>query len=347
MAVPIRRDDPSVFVDGRRVVISNLEIDDSDLVQLVSDGDDPVKTVRDVASVGARVIRMTQTTIDAAVVEKRFEEFEKNLDELLAGGTADVKKAVRDLVDPGNPESPLGRLKHDLTTEMKELRQIVTDLKQQVAVDQAAAEMLELTAIKGRKFEELVFDTVASIASLFGDDAEPVGDHNGSDANKCGDAVVTLNPDATPGATGRIVIEVKDRRLTMRETHAELERAIKNRDARAGVIVFSRQHNAPTAVPLQMFGSKVVVVLDKDDPDEWALKLGIAAARCVVQRQLASSTRTGADIDAALECVEKGRRALLERANIRRCLTQAGNAVDQLVDALDDILHQIAMDLQG
>src|SRR5207247_2205139 len=102
---------------------------------------------------------------------------------MLTGGTADIKKVVRDLVDPGNPESPLGRLKHELTTEMKELRQVVNELRTQVAVEQTEAEVLELTAIKGRRFEEVAFEAVAGVASLFGDEAEPVGDQNGNEAN--------------------------------------------------------------------------------------------------------------------------------------------------------------------
>jgi hypothetical protein len=407
MAVPIRKPDPAVYIDGRYVVIENLAIDDPDLVQLVGEAEDPVKAVHEVAAVGARVIRMTQTTVDAAVVERRFDtleqrvdlgltkavemigetaaayldpekgalkaildELEKNLEDafdpdskasilakfegLLTGGTADVKKVVRDLVDPGNADSPLGRLKHDLTEEMKELRQIVNDLRTQIAVEQTGAEVLELTAIKGRRFEEVAFEAVAGIAALFGDEAESVGDQSGSNANKCGDVLVTLNADATPGTTGRIAVEVKDRKLSMRETHAELERAMKNRDAKAGVIVFSRQEKAPTATPLQVFGSKVVVVLDKDEPDERALRLGIAAARCVVQRQLNGTNGKAGDIEAALALVEEGQRALVARSTVKRFLTQAqrqitsaGESVEELVDKLDDILRQIAGKLRS
>ncbi len=407
MAVPIRRPDPAVYIDGRYVVIANLAIDEPDLVQLVSDAEDPVRAVHEVAAVGARVIRMTQTTVDAAVVERRFgsleqriddglkkaveligetaaayldpetgalkailDELEKNLDDafdpdskasvlakfegLLTGGTADIKKVVRDLVDPGNPESPLGRLKHDLTEEMKELRQIVNDLRTQVAVEQTEAEVLELTAIKGRRYEEVAFEAVAGVASLFGDEAEPVGDKNGTEANRCGDVLVTLNADATPGGTGRIVVEVKDRKLSMRETHVELERAMKNRDAKAGVIVFSRQEKAPIATPLQVFGSKAVVVLDKDELDERALRLGIAAARCVLQRQLNGAGGNAADVEAALALVEEGQRALVARSTVKRFLTtaqrqitSAGESVEELVDKLDDILRQIAGKLRS
>jgi hypothetical protein len=388
--------DPLVYYDGRRVVIQNLAIDDADLTQLVEEADDRVQIVREVASLGARVMRMTQTTVDAAVIEGRFnaleqrvddglqkaielitatavtyldpengalkailDELEKHLDDtfdpdskasviarfegLLTGGTADLAKVVRDLVDPGNPDSPLGRLKQGLTNEMKELQRIVNDLSTQVAVKKGEAEVLELTAIKGRKFEEVAFEAVAGVASLFGDEAEPVGDQNGDEANKCGDAVVTLTPDATSGSTGRIVVEMKDRKLTLRDTHVELERAMKNRDAKAAVIVFSKQEKAPTSAPLQVFGSKVVVVLDKDDLDERALRFGIAAARCIVQRQL-NNTRNGVmvDVDGALALVEEGRRALVARSMIRRFLTQAGDAADDLVAKLDEILGKIA-----
>jgi hypothetical protein len=348
---------------------------------------------------------MTQTTVDAAVIERRFatleqrvgdgldkaieligetaaayldpdegalkavfDEFEKSLDErfdpdsktsvlaefgvVLQGGTAEMKKEVRQALDPADPETPLGRLNHDITTEMKELRQAVNEVRIQDAVERVQTEMLELTAIKGRMFEELAFEAVAGVASLFGDDDELVGDQTGNEANKCGDALVTLNPDATPGASGRIAVEMKDRKLTMRETHAELERAMKNRDANAGVIVFSRQEKAPTSMPLQVFGAKVVVVLDKDEMDDRALRLGIAAARCVVQRQLSSADGNTADIEAALALVEEGQRALVARSTVKRFLTQAQGRitdardnVDCLVDTLDDILGQIAAKL--
>jgi hypothetical protein len=400
MATPIRKHDPGVFVDGQQVFITNLEIENHDLVELVAASTDPGQTVREVACLGAGLMRMTQTTVDAAVIENRFEtleqrvdegvtkavdliseiaasyldpksgalktivdEFEQNFDAAfdpdsksgvlakfegaLTGGTAEIKNVVREVVDPGNPESPL----HDLTEGMKDVRQALSDLRTQVAVDQAKAEMLELTAIKGRKFEEVAAEAVCAAASLHGDAAEPVGDLDGSAANKCGDVLVTLSPDATAAATGCIVVEAKDKRLSLRETHAELDRAMKNRDAQAGVIVFSKQEKAPTVVPLQTFGSKVVVVLDKDELDERALRLGIAAARCFVQRQLTGADRKALDTEAVLALVEDGQRELVALTTVKGCLTRAekqitaaGDWVDGL--RLDEILGQIAAKLQ-
>ena len=74
---------------------------------------------------------------------------------LLNGGTADMKKAVRDLVDPGHPGEPARSTEGTrLAAELKEVRQVVSSCSTQVAVEQTEAQVLELTAIKGRKFEE-------------------------------------------------------------------------------------------------------------------------------------------------------------------------------------------------
>jgi hypothetical protein len=401
-AVPLREPRPSsVSIDGADVVISNLRIADTDLLDLVQRAEDQAQAVTAATTLGARVVRMTQTTVDAAVVEARFadlehrveqgvtravnaiattaeryldpengalkemlDEVEKSIDEtfdptskasvlakfetLLTGGTVEIKKAVRDMVDPGNPESPMGRLRAEMSKEVTEVRQAVEQLAAKLAVEQAGAEVLELTAIKGRQFEEMVLEATASFASLYGDEASAVGDVGGSGGRRSGDIVVTLNTSDTHGAGACCVIEVKDRRLSLNEALRELERAISNRDAGAGLIVFSNQEKAPITVPLQVFGSKAIVVLDKHEPDPRALQLALIHARCLTLRQLNVPTDT-ADLKAVLALVEEGKRKLANHAAIKRCHTAAQNQiasaagqVDGLVDGLDRILAEIA-----
>lgn len=405
MAVPVHAKKPSVYIDGKDVVIVDLRLGDADLVELVREGDAPEQTVQSCLTVGARVVRMTQTTVDAAVVERRFaalehrveegvekavervgetakqyldpeegalkamlDEVEKALgdafdptskasilakfDDLLTGGTADIKKAVREMVDPGNPDSPLGRLRNEMSNELKDLRQAVEQLKTQVAVDQAGAEVFELTAIKGRKFEEAAFEAAASFTSFYGDEAELVGDTNGSEGSRCGDIVITLNEADTPGARARYVVEVKDRKLPLKEAMRELEKAMKNRDAKAGVIVFSGQTKAPIAAPLQLFGAKAVVVLDKDEPDPRAFQLALANARCAAQRQL-NGVGEVSDLEAVLALVEQGQQALACQTTIKRYhataqkqIVLASREVRALIDQVDEVLSQIAAKLR-
>jgi hypothetical protein len=133
----------------------------------------------------------------------------------------------------------------------------------------------------------------------------------------------------------------------------ELERAMKNRGVQAAVMVFSSPAKAPIAAPMQIFGNKVLAVLDKEELDERALRLALAAARCAVQRQL-HAAGDKADVEAALALVEQGQRALACHATIKRCHTSAQNQivsaaghVHALVEQLDEILDQIARKLRG
>lgn len=98
--------------------------------------------------------------------------------------------------------------------ELREVRQALEQLKTQVAVEQTEAEVLELTAIKGRKFEETVYEAATSFVSLYADEVEAVGDAGG---NKCGDVAVTLNEADTPGRKAHYIVEVKDRKLSLRD----------------------------------------------------------------------------------------------------------------------------------
>ncbi len=270
---------------------------------------------------------------------------------LLTGGTADMKQVVRDMVDPGNPDSPLGRLRTEVSSELKEVRQALEQLRTQVAVEQTEAEVLELTAIKGRNFEEVVYEVASSFVSLYGDDVEAVGDTGGAGGNKCGDVAITLNHVDTGGKRAQYIVEVKDRKLSLRDAMRELERAMKNRDAQAGVLVFSSQAKAPIDVPVRLFGNKAIAVLDKDDLDERPLRLALVSARCAVQRQLYAGG-DGGDVDAALALVEEGQRVLACQSAIKRChtaaqnqITSASGQVRALIEQLDDILGQIAAKL--
>src|SRR5439155_1026862 len=84
----------------------------------------------------------------------------------------DLGKVVRDLVDPGNAESPLGRL----GGELKQVRTALDGVTKQMAVEHAAshasAKVFELTAVKGRGFEEVVFEAVGEFAALYVDKQE-------------------------------------------------------------------------------------------------------------------------------------------------------------------------------
>ena len=406
MAVAIRTIESPIEVDGDAITINHLRLIDPDLIQLVQEADEPVQIVTSCITVGARVLRTSQMTVDTTVVETRFAQLEQRVEEgvgkaveliaetaekyldpergalrgmldelekslgdafdskskasvlakfegLLTGGTADMKKVVRDMVDPGKADSPLGRLRTEIASELKDVRQAVEQVKTHLAAQQVGADVLELTAIKGRRFEETVFEAAAGFVSLFGDEPELVGDANGVDGARCGDIVVAINEAHVPGGRARYVIEVKDRKLTLKDAMRELDKAMENRDASAGVIVFSALAKAPISTPFQLFGNRAIVVLEKDNPDPRSLQLALAAVRCLVQLRLDGASKD-ADLDGVLELVDQAQRALSCHATIRRChataqnqITSAAGQVQVLVEQLDVILGQIAGKLRG
>jgi hypothetical protein len=404
----------SVVLADDGVVIHELYEDDREFVTLIRESEKPEQATHDCLAIGARALRGVQTSIDTAVVDKRFGEFEaklekgtsevvrqittvsgdyldpekgelkKMLDQLkaelekslgdtfdpkskesvlarfeavFAAGTRDLGKAVRDLVDPGNPESPLGRLRQEMGGELREVRKALDELAKHVAVEkasaEASAEMLERTAVKGRGFEEVVFEPVSEFAALYGDTPEFVRTIPGSEGNCVGDILVRLNAEDTPGGQAAYVIEVKDKHLGLKQALDELDRAIANRDAQAGVIVFASQEKAPIPAPCRDYGNKVVAVLDKDEMDVCALRLSLMTARLIVKRQLGDHGGE-IDLDGAFALIEEGKRALACHTAIKRFHSAARNQIDdaakqtaELVSQIEKILNQLGEKLRG
>jgi hypothetical protein len=175
---------------------------------------------------------------------------------------------LRRVIDPDDLDSPMGRHRAEIVKTIKEaedrLGKAVAEVSEKIAISKAQAELLENTAAKGFSFEELVHATASRVASAHADIAEHVGRSTGSTGSRAGDEVVTLCPDDTRGATARYVLELKDRKLGLNATFAELERAMANRDASVGIAVFSRDQHAPVPGPFQFWGNYGIVVLDKD-----------------------------------------------------------------------------------
>jgi hypothetical protein len=395
------------MVEDDAVLIRDFRETDVEFVKLAAEVDDPEQLTHDCLLVGVRALRGTQTTVDIAVVDKRFGEFEHRLDEatheavrqirtvsdgylnpesgelkkmieglrteldqslgdmfdpkrkasalgkletIFAKAVRELGDAVRDNVDPGNPKSPLGRLRLEIDGQMKDLRRTVEDLAKQIAADQTAAQttadVLELTAIKGRRFEELVFETVSDFASLYGDEPEAVGRASGINGNQVGDVLVRLTkPDARNGR-GLYVVEAKDRKMGLRQALDELGQAIDNRAAQAGVIVFASQDKAPIGAPCRAFGNKIVAILDKEEMDARPLQLALIAARLSVQRELHVAGEL--DVDGALVLIDEAEQVLACHTTIKGChskalkqISQASTHTSDLVDRVEAILREL------
>jgi len=116
---------------------------------------------------------------------------------------------------------------------------------------------------KGLSYEALVAETSAWVCSQ--DDVEFTGGIRGEEGNKNGDVLVRLNRTATRDHDLRIGLEAKDERKAEPAILAELDAAIRNRAAEAGIFVFAKRQQAPLdGRALRVYsGNRFAILFDK------------------------------------------------------------------------------------
>jgi hypothetical protein len=259
---------------------------------------------------------------------------------------------IHRLLDATDPDSPLHRLQENMLNEFEKLRKQIEEYRVGVEAKQAAgtarADALEKSALKGRSYEELLFDVIVGIAKHFGDSAESTGDQSGVSGAKVGDVVVTIASRDAGGTPARMVFEAKDRMLGLTGIIRELEAGKQNRGAISAVAVYSRPEYMPTGTePFHECGPNLFLVLyEKERPEIEALQLAYRAARYWT---LKTSARTpGGAVDAAKlrENVDAARRLLGAFTAVRAQLTQLRNAVEKGTDGVDEQLTRLRDELQ-
>ncbi len=123
---------------------------------------------------------------------------------------------------------------------------ILDRIEQKLQLD----DQVERSVHKGRPFEEIVQSELEAIHGPLGDTVRCVRSDYGllpktSKGAKAGDYLVVLNPEHTRGREVSYVVEAKTGPLGAAAAKRELEAAIANRAAAAGVLVFDGIADAP------------------------------------------------------------------------------------------------------
>jgi hypothetical protein len=274
------------------------------------------------------------------------------LDALLDEAAEEQARALAKALDPHAPDSLIGRLREDLTQTVKDetarLTKHVLDLREFVAADaaasSAAAAVFEKTALKGLRFEDLVFEMVSDHAVPHGDVAEQVGRDYGSAGTKTGDVVVSLNADDVRGGAANIAWEAKTARVSLKRILEELDDAMENRDACVAVAVFGSQAAAPIRMPFGIFGNKAVLVLDKDDPDELCIQIAYAWARGLA-RGSCTELADQVDLERIEALVDDATRALGDARYVRKGHTMARKGIEEAGRHLESLTRDVQMAL--
>lgn len=266
------------------------------------------------------------------------------LEEVFSNSSATALRTLHGALDIEDDQSPLGRWRTDLSKVVREqsegILKEIRELATKMAVREARADLWERSTQKGVAYEELVSLAFTEMGSIYGDVVEPVGRERGIQGSLVGDIVVTLNPDDCPSGRTAFVLEAKTRKLTLRKTLDELSVAMANREAEAGIAVFSARGLAPTPTVFSAYGDKAILVLDTELPDPQAVELAYAWARWVVRRPHLGDPQN-ADTEKIRESIDTVARALDRAMGVRRCLNtirrSAGQGSDELAELVADI----------
>jgi hypothetical protein len=214
-----------------------------------------------------------------------------------------------------------------------------------LAVGAATASALDRSASKGFSFEELLEEALTEISEPHEDMLERVGGSTGTTGKK-GDFTVTIAPGDVGGRDACYVVEAKDRGLKLKEIRKELDDAILNRGALAAIAVFAKLEQSPCSAPFQPYGNHAIVVYDKDDRNDLALRLGCAWARWTTRRQV-TDVSEGVDPEVINAQIDAARSALRAHSAISTSLKASKTKIDHALNHVATLVSDVELALDA
>ena len=217
------------------------------------------------------------------------------------------------LLDPTRLNSPMHQFRQEIAAGFKGIEERLVAIEAAGAA--RGAERARSTA-KGADFEELLSSMLGEIARGAGDLLDRTGLESGSTIkSKKGDFVLTVDARVARGCDLRVVVEAKDRSMSMRAMRDELREARENRGAAVAVAVFTPTHAPSGIAPFSVVGDDVYCVIDPAAPEPATLEAAIRLARLLA---LASLAEREVEVDAA--AVETALTAIREQLEMVRQL---------------------------
>ena len=222
-----------------------------------------------------------------------------------------------------------------------ELRRELLELKERTAADERVAEAEDAGTRKGVGFEDRVHAALERIAVGRGDCAHHTGGEASEGGGRKGDTLVEVGA-ATGPCLARVVFEAKDKRsISKQEAWRQLHGALEERSADFAVLVVAGEEQVPSGREQlhEYEGNKMIVAVDRADPDSLALETAyrLASARVAMLRDRSLTVDAAAVQDEA----EAAATALKEAQKVRRALTGATTSIDNARSGLDGMVASV------
>lgn len=221
----------------------------------------------------------------------------------------------------------------------------ILELKERDQADRRVAEAEEAGTRKGLAFEDAVHEAIERIASVRGDAASHTGSDPAEGGGRKGDTLVELGAAEGP-ASGRIVFEAKDKRLSRNDAWRELNDGMAARAAAFGVLVVAGDGRLPARCEQlsEYEGNKMIVAVDREDPSGIALEVAyrLAAARVTMTRD----SGLAVDAVAVRDTTEEAISTLKQAQAIRSTLTGIKTSSDKARAGLDGLVESVRAKLE-
>jgi hypothetical protein len=198
---------------------------------------------------------------------------------------------------------------------------------------------------KGFAFEDLVHERLCELAAAAGDACHDTSDVAGPGGSKLGDSLIEIEG-AEGAPSGRIAIEVRDRRQSWRKVAADLDRAMEERAAEFAILVVRGDGNLPAnREPFAEYeGDKLICVVEPGDGRMPMLTLALryARARVRAQRRAASGAIDAAGI---AEAAERARQALSGARTVHAALGGASRQLEAARSGLEALVGSVEREI--
>ncbi|HUQ78916.1 MAG TPA: hypothetical protein VM427_08635 [Patescibacteria group bacterium] len=236
------------------------------------------------------------------------------------------------LLDPTRQHSPMHQFRTEVSAGFEKLNDRLTAIEAAAAA--RGAERSRSTA-KGADFEDTLEAILADLARGAGDLLDRTGGETGGLLrSKKGDFVVTVNPERTGGAEVRVVVEAKDRPMSIRAIREELREAKENRSASVGLVVFSPAHAPAGIAPFDIRAGDVYCVIDPAAPDPATLEAAVRLARLLAIASL-REVEAEIDVEAVRFALTAVRAELDALKGIKSTLTSIATSATSLQASMD------------
>src|SRR3989344_670388 len=208
--------DKKIELKDESIILNKVVIDDLNTYKILNDikedkREDFIKKAIVIGAIGLRNLYLTE---NVDYIEKEFKELMKNSQVQ----SKQIKDMIEKTLDIGNNSSSLGKMRvlfedyfdkrkgkiSDLLSPFED-DSLIKELRDELVKEKNQEEIIEKTALKGGKFEEIVLESIEDICSEYEDKIAPVGEKLGK-SNKIGDITIDIEGDENK----RIIIECKD-----------------------------------------------------------------------------------------------------------------------------------------